>query len=175
MNAPAGWNPDPQNPSIERWWDGQQWAEQTRPAPTLRASAGDRRYTANMIAALIASLGIIVGSLGPWASFFAFTKNGVEGDGVITLVLGVIAAVALFVRLSRGSGEWAALRWGVPVIGVLCVAISVYDLFEVTSITAEFFGEPIGVQVGWGLWLLLISSAVLCLTSASVVKRPRTP
>ncbi|MFD6882188.1 hypothetical protein [Rhodococcus sp. NPDC060084] len=79
-----------------------------------------------------------------------------EGDGVITLVLGVIAAVALFVRLSRGSGEWAALRWGVPVIGVLCVAISVYDLFEVTSITAEFFGEPIGVQVGWGLWLLLI-------------------
>jgi len=79
------------------------------------------------------------------------------------------------VRLSRGSGEWAALRWGVPVIGVLCVAISVYDLFEVTSITAEFFGEPIGVQVGWGLWLLLISSAVLCLTSSSVVKRPRTP
>ncbi|MBF0661458.1 DUF2510 domain-containing protein, partial [Rhodococcus sp. (in: high G+C Gram-positive bacteria)] len=63
MNAPAGWNPDPQNPSIERWWDGQQWAEQTRPAPTLRASAGDRRYAANLIAALIASLGIIVGSL----------------------------------------------------------------------------------------------------------------
>ena len=38
MNPPAGWNPDPFDPTIDRYWDGQQWTAQTRPkgvdAPT---------------------------------------------------------------------------------------------------------------------------------------------
>lgn len=38
MNTPAGWNPDPFDPTIDRYWDGQQWTAQTRPkivdAPT---------------------------------------------------------------------------------------------------------------------------------------------
>ncbi|WP_374112303.1 DUF2510 domain-containing protein [Rhodococcus sp. CH91] len=38
MNPPAGWHPDPYDPSIERYWDGLQWTDQTRPrggdAPT---------------------------------------------------------------------------------------------------------------------------------------------
>lgn len=31
MNTPAGWNPDPIDPKIDRYWDGQQWTAQTRP------------------------------------------------------------------------------------------------------------------------------------------------
>ncbi|SQI34602.1 calcium-binding protein [Rhodococcus coprophilus] len=31
MNPPAGWHPDPFDPSIDRYWDGAQWTEQTRP------------------------------------------------------------------------------------------------------------------------------------------------
>ncbi|MFE4501357.1 excalibur calcium-binding domain-containing protein [Rhodococcus sp. NPDC056743] len=31
MNTPAGWNPDPIDPTIDRYWDGQQWTAQTRP------------------------------------------------------------------------------------------------------------------------------------------------
>jgi hypothetical protein len=31
MNPPAGWNPDPVDPSIDRYWDGQQWTGETRP------------------------------------------------------------------------------------------------------------------------------------------------
>jgi hypothetical protein len=31
MNPPAGWHPDPYDPSIDRYWDGQQWTNQTRP------------------------------------------------------------------------------------------------------------------------------------------------
>jgi len=38
MNPPAGWHPDPYDPSIERYWDGLQWTDRTRPrggeAPT---------------------------------------------------------------------------------------------------------------------------------------------
>ncbi|MFD6860322.1 DUF2510 domain-containing protein [Rhodococcus sp. NPDC060090] len=172
MNLTAGWHPDPHNPGLERWWDGQQWGEQTRPNAALHTPPTDRRYTANLIAALVASGGIVIGSLGPWASFFAFSKSGVDGDGIITLILGVVAAVSLFLRFSQGADVWAALRWGTPVVGVICLVIAIVDIMNLTSVTGEFFGETVGVQIGWGLWLLLISSAALCLTSSSIMKRP---
>lgn len=39
MNPPPGWHPDPYDPTLQRWWDGQQWTAQTQPAgaadPTL--------------------------------------------------------------------------------------------------------------------------------------------
>lgn len=31
MNPPAGWHPDPFDPSIDRYWDGGQWTGQTQP------------------------------------------------------------------------------------------------------------------------------------------------
>ncbi len=31
MNPPAGWHPDPVDPAIDRYWDGNGWTEQTRP------------------------------------------------------------------------------------------------------------------------------------------------
>lgn len=30
MAAPAGWYPDPRDPSQDRYWDGERWSEQTR-------------------------------------------------------------------------------------------------------------------------------------------------
>ncbi|MDC3729323.1 DUF4352 domain-containing protein [Rhodococcus sp. Rp3] len=40
MLPPAGWYPDPQNPQLHRWWDGQKWTSPTRPAqgPTANAA-----------------------------------------------------------------------------------------------------------------------------------------
>ncbi|MGF1597484.1 MAG: DUF2510 domain-containing protein, partial [Acidimicrobiales bacterium] len=33
-NPPAGWYDDPAgNPATERFWDGNQWTQQTRPVP----------------------------------------------------------------------------------------------------------------------------------------------
>jgi uncharacterized RDD family membrane protein YckC len=32
MTAPAGWYPDPSNPSQQRWWDGAAWTEYTNAA-----------------------------------------------------------------------------------------------------------------------------------------------
>ncbi|XGU19806.1 DUF2510 domain-containing protein [Rhodococcus sp. 3Y1] len=50
MNPPAGWNPDPFDPTIDRYWDGQQWTAQTRPkgvdAPT-QAFGTPRRSSAH--------------------------------------------------------------------------------------------------------------------------------
>lgn len=35
MNPPAGWHPDPANPTLDRYWDGQQWTSQTQPRGPL--------------------------------------------------------------------------------------------------------------------------------------------
>ncbi|WP_436789512.1 DUF2510 domain-containing protein [Yinghuangia sp. YIM S10712] len=35
-----GWYDDPATPGMERWWDGSQWTESTRPATTSPTSAG---------------------------------------------------------------------------------------------------------------------------------------
>lgn len=133
----------------------------------------DQRYNANLIASLAASVGIILGSIGPWGSFMAFTKNGLEGDGIITLVLGVLSTVAMFTLFSRGSADGNVIRWVGPAVSVICLGIAIYDIMNVSSHTAEFFGETIGIQIGWGLWLVAISSAILFLTSTTVAKKPR--
>src|ERR1700759_4431529 len=33
--APPGWYPDPENPSAQRYWDGQTWAAPAVPPPPL--------------------------------------------------------------------------------------------------------------------------------------------
>ncbi len=39
MTTPAGWYPDPGEPTNQRYWDGQQWTERTAPlAPGARMS-----------------------------------------------------------------------------------------------------------------------------------------
>ncbi|MDQ3403551.1 MAG: DUF4352 domain-containing protein, partial [Actinomycetota bacterium] len=32
-NPPAGWHPDPRQPGQQRYWDGERWTGQSRPAP----------------------------------------------------------------------------------------------------------------------------------------------
>jgi len=45
MTHPAGWHPDPGNPNLERYWDGQQWTDQTRSRSQLAAPEGAGQAT----------------------------------------------------------------------------------------------------------------------------------
>lgn len=40
MRPPAGWYPDPENPSQNRYWDGRVWTDQTRDLPPNRHTEG---------------------------------------------------------------------------------------------------------------------------------------
>ncbi|WP_083584003.1 DUF2510 domain-containing protein [Rhodococcus zopfii] len=141
------------------------------PPPGPASAVSTTNDLPNLIAALVASVGIVIGSIGPWVTFMAFSKNGLDGDGAVTLALGIISAIALFSILGRGGVSRIGDRWIGVVAGVICVVISIVDIIHVTSITTEMFNRTVGAQVGWGLWLTGLSSAVLCVTGLTVAKQ----
>ena len=40
MSTPADWYPDPQDPSLQRYWDGNAWTEHTAPAAPGQPAEG---------------------------------------------------------------------------------------------------------------------------------------
>ena len=124
-------------------------------------------YLPNLVAAMVASVGVVVGSVGPWATLAAFlTANGGWLHGTITLVLGAVSGVTSFTLLNRGCAgvdprPLLVLAWVAPIAGLICLVIAVIDIHRVTTA-----GEL--VQIGWGLWMVAICSAALCITAAVV-------
>src|ERR1700761_8104841 len=65
--------------------------------------------------------GVVIGSIGPWASALWLTVNGTAGDGKVSLVAAIIAIIIVIV-----AARW---RWiGVPValVGLGATAMAVY-------------------------------------------------
>ena len=157
-------------------------------ADAIALATGAPFYLPNLIAGIAASVGVIVGSIGPWASVLAFTKNAIGADGTYTLVLGAASGIALFTLLNLGRSNaglrWLApIAWSVSVVGLLCLLIAITDIADVLSApTTDIFGVTIGVQVEWGLWMVAISSAALFVTATVVavqvrkaISKPPTP
>ena len=124
MNAASGWDPPPPPPG---WYSRPSDLPRQRFAPTPPPEL-PALYLPNLIAAMIASVGVVIGSLGPWLTFLALNRTATDGDGVITLVLGVVATAALFVILSLGrsrasggddTGRMMALGWVAIIAGTL--------------------------------------------------------
>ena len=72
-------------------------------------------------------VGIVVGSVGTWASASTVGVNlsaggpDIEPWGLITLILGGASAVALFIQLNRGRTSFS-LRWAVPLCWAVLIA-----------------------------------------------------
>jgi hypothetical protein len=100
-------------------------------------------YLPNLIAAIVASVGIIIGSIGTWAVGDETAGLGgmdvPDSWGVITLSLGAASAIALFAQLNWGRTSFS-LRWAVPLVwavviaSVCCLAIALVHIATVTSL-----------------------------------------
>jgi len=110
---------------------------------------------------------MIVGGLAPWVTVGGETlANGTEKDGVILIVLAVVAIVLSFVPAAQGRWPGIALA----VVGALGTLICVIDLGSVSG------DDSIGAVLadpGWGLWLDLVASILLLAVAlaALVVRR----
>jgi len=103
------------------------------------------------IGGLVAAALVILGSFLPWATLDAFgaheTVNGMDGDGVITLLVG-IAMAALFAIGKRGTLIAAA------VVSLVAAGIGAFELVDVQSVIDEF-GFLVSGGPGVGLFLIV--------------------
>jgi hypothetical protein len=136
-------------------------------------------YRPSLFAAIAASVGVMLGGVGPWISAFIFTVNGLDAGnwGITALTLGAISGAALLAELfwqrTTFNPRWAVpLAWVPFVAGAACGGWAVSLLIRLMTVPTEsVFGVPVGPSVGWGLWLLAMSSIVLCVAAWVVAKQ----
>lgn len=116
------------------------------------------------IVGLVGALLVFIGSMGPWAQARVFTTefsiSGLEGDGVITLVLSLVAAV--FLGLGNFLPSLRGVFWPVLVASIaagLCLVFGLYDAVNISS-KLNSGTELAGGSVGWGLVLVILGSVV---------------
>ncbi|NLU83623.1 hypothetical protein [Rhodococcus sp. HNM0569] len=118
--------------------------------------------------ACLASLAIIVGSLGPWGVVQAPSSAAVSGtdtpDGKIILIAGCVAGASLLLRTAWNSILPLLIA---ALAGSLCAVGGITDLIRGQAMfDAE--GQILG-SVGWGLWLVCIGAVALLLGLALCV------
>ena len=122
--------------------------EQGRQRPVQAFSQGAEARSRQLDKLTLGGLaGVVIGSIGPWASALWLTVNGTAGDGKVSLVAAIVAIIIVIV-----AARW---RWiGVPagLVGLGATAMAVYYI-------AKLSGHP-AVSVGWGLYLLAIAGIV---------------
>jgi len=147
-------------------------------APKAPISQGARAW--GWIAAVAGVLAII-GCFGVWVSVDAglFGHISMNGYGQISgplsqssddvkdgVLVTVFAVVVITFGVLRGLGKLALTCAIVTlVLGLLNLAISIYDVSDVTDTFA-------GSSVGWGLWLCLVTSIAMCVAGlVGIIKR----
>ena len=135
---------------------------------------GVQGYRLPLIVGIGACLGILIGCTGAWVVAAVFSIGGLDASawGRIGVAASALSAVALAVilaarRIRLTSRAAVILAWIVFVVGVCFAAFSLPSVVRVLTLpTADLFGVKLGVQVGWGLWLLAVSSVALAITAS---------
>jgi hypothetical protein len=110
--------------------------------------------------------GIILGAFLPWAKSASISATGIDGDGLVTLVLGVVGAILMLF--------WAYARHAAValVFAGVAFAVGVYNLQNIMG-TETGFGLVIQTRVGEGLWLTVVASLVAVAASMGVAVTSR--
>ena len=144
---------------------------------------------------LIGAAGLIgaIGALLPWATLSApfvgtVSKNGIDGDGVFAVVLGILLMIYAVIRVA-----WSRAHWTVAtVLSLALLGLAIFEIADVYRTAADVHAgagnlgdDPLGVttaianattvSVGVGLWLdALAGLAALggAILLASVARRP---
>lgn len=169
---PAGWYPDPTGGANQRYFDGFRWTDHyaapvVAAAPTAIRPAPGLWWAAPVLAVLA-----LIGAAGPWVSAgiggtSTGTANGLDGDGVITLVL-VIGAIGLLTL-------WRATRhtWSAVVAAVLAAIGGILPLIYVIEPSTGADGilaDQVDWSTGWGAYLAFLACLALTVVSAAMAR-----
>jgi len=105
---------------------------------------------------------ITLGSIFPWITASAvfvgsISVNGMEGDGKITIVLGVILLVFGFVGV--GGGKIHPVILILP--GVAAIGVVIINYQNIQDAVREIQSSGVGVSsIGYGFWMIAIGGVV---------------
>jgi hypothetical protein len=119
---------------------------------------------------------IVLGSFLPWLTATApfvgtISRNGMEGgDGIITLILGVVT-ILIGVSQLTATRLPALLQRSSIVTGVITGAVAIYDYVDVQRRIEDVKEqtELVSASVGAGIWTLIVG-AILAIVGGVVVR-----
>lgn len=136
-----------------------------------------QRFEPLTVWAAITVAGLIIGSFGPWVTTFIANASGLNGDGKITLALGLAQLVALVIGGIRGPlGTQRALA--AFAVGAAAAVVAIYDWAHIAkaSTVHNEGGFLDGIQIaqpGWGVQMVAVAGCGLALCAATVLWHAR--
>jgi hypothetical protein len=130
------------------------------PPPAAPAADAERAIPPWVLPVIVGAL-VAVAAMLPWITvrtvFGSVSRSGVDqgGDGIFTAALGIAGAVAAY----KGSRKRLA---GAAACGGIAAAVSLYHLLRVSDRAASISSDYAVAEAGFGLWLSLGASVVLC-------------
>ncbi|MFW6076012.1 MAG: hypothetical protein ACOC9Y_10480 [Chloroflexota bacterium] len=112
----------------------------------------DRKLVPALVGVICGMLAM-VGSLGPWASVWIVTVSGMDGDGMLTAVLGFVAIGAFGWHVYTGAEGRKSVLLGLAAF-LLIATVGIYDWRNLSNLIDEGSGIFGSAQVGWGLQLV---------------------
>jgi hypothetical protein len=113
--------------------------------------------------------GVVICAFLPWAKvllgLFSVTKDGVDGDGQITLIVGLLVVGAVLLTVYRRWPERWMLLAGL-IGGALITGVGLYDWVDLESKTTSSDQINVNVSAGIGLVFTVIGGGVLAVASA---------
>lgn len=106
---------------------------------------------------------LIIAAFLPWASLGGLISvSGTDGDGGITIFLGLVAGIMGVLAALQGK-RWAGIT--AIVFGVLSFLVGLLNILDVSSTD---FGEP---TIGIGLWLTALAGLLIIVFGALSLKK----
>jgi hypothetical protein len=129
------------------------------PPPSLPNTPAEEAVAPNKAGPVITLIGgvlVAVGSLMPWATvthaFGTLTVNGTEGDGRITLVVGLILVLVAVLELAGTVSGRNVARDIALILAFVAAGIGVYQIVNLESRLGDVRSEFARASVGMGLY-----------------------
>jgi hypothetical protein len=84
---------------------------------------------ANVVILAVSAVIVCLGAFMPWVKLGIISASGTDGDGVITLLLAVVAGGLILIGAGRKSSTW--LSGALLLVAGGVVAIAVYDMANI--------------------------------------------
>lgn len=137
----------------------------TASTPAVERQAAPRPGLGAAYLALAASVAVIIGSIGPWATVSAaflgrFEVGGLTGDGRATVWGGVIAGVLMIAVCTNPKRSILAVLAALVLLAVS--GIGAYDWINVTDAARDAENQRFvaTANVGWGLVLMTFGGVI---------------